>query len=151
MASAPASVQVDRRASRRVRRSHPAVRRTTIEAADPRQRGALADPAAAVRRLAAEVAALCGLPIPSGEPRLLRGHVGAGYGAPTDDCRTAIRLVARTAGPLLDPVYSGKAFAGLMGLEPAGLDARTIVFLATGGAPALSLSRYEEWLADPAC
>lgn len=113
--------------------------------------GALADPASAVRRLAPEVAALRGLPIPSGQPRLLRGHVGAGYGAPTDDCRTAIRLVARTAGLLLDPVYSGKAFAGLMGLEPAGLEARAIVFLATGGAPALFLSRYEGWLADPAC
>jgi D-cysteine desulfhydrase len=111
--------------------------------------GALADPAAAVRGLTLEVAALLGLPIPSGEPRLLHDQVGGGYGAPTPEAREAIRLVARTEGLLLDPVYSGKAFAGLMSLSPASLQAKAIVFLATGGTPALFTSRYEEWLTDP--
>jgi D-cysteine desulfhydrase family pyridoxal phosphate-dependent enzyme len=109
--------------------------------------GAIADPLSTVRRLSIEVAALVGLPSPEGDPRLLRDQVGIGYGAPTAACREAIRLAARSEGVLLDPVYSGKAFAGLMTLLPAGVSARTIVFLATGGAPALFTSRYETWLA----
>jgi L-cysteate sulfo-lyase len=116
--------------------------------------GALADPAAVVRRLAIEVAALAGLPIPAGEPQLVRDQVGDGYGAPTGACRRAIRLAARSEGLLLDPVYSGKALAGLAAMAapgspaPTRLDARAVVFLATGGVPALFASRYEGWLAD---
>jgi 1-aminocyclopropane-1-carboxylate deaminase/D-cysteine desulfhydrase-like pyridoxal-dependent ACC family enzyme len=92
-----------------------------------------------------------------GEPWLVRDQVGAGYGAPTDACREAILLVARTEGLLLDPVYSGKAMAGLMALtrgggarqgDPALGDATAIVFLASGGVPALFASRYEGWLAS---
>jgi D-cysteine desulfhydrase len=108
--------------------------------------GALADPAATVRRLTLEIAALAGLPPPSGEPRLVRDQVGAGYGATTDACRDAIRLAARSEGLLLDPVYSGKALAGLAALPPADIDARAVVFLATGGVPALFDSRFEGWL-----
>ena len=37
---------------------------------------------------------------------------------------------------------------GLMSLELASLEARAIVFLATGGAPALFTSRYEDWLVE---
>jgi len=110
--------------------------------------GAIADPASTVRRLTGEVAALAGLPAPIGDPRLLRDQVGAGYGAPTAACREAIRLVARSEGVLLDPVYSGKAFAGLMSLLDAGVESRAVVFLATGGAPALFTSRYETWLTE---
>ena len=108
--------------------------------------GALADVAPVVRALALDVAALTGLPLIAGEPRLLRDQVGSGYGAPTDGARQAIRVAARSEGLLLDPVYSGKAFAGLMSLDPAVLRARAIVFLATGGMPALFTSRYEAWL-----
>jgi len=117
--------------------------------------GALADPAAVVRRLALEVADLVGLPAPVGEPWIIRDQVGDGYGAPTDACREAIRLTARTEGLLLDPVYSGKAMAGLIGVlraspgesaERSRLDAKAVVFLASGGIPALFASRYEEWL-----
>jgi len=108
--------------------------------------GALADVAATVRPLTKEVAAFAGLPIPSDEPRLLRDQVGAGYGAPTAACREAILLAASSEGLLLDPVYSGKAMAGLKSLDPAGISAKSIVFLATGGAPALFTSRYEDWL-----
>jgi len=109
--------------------------------------GALADVASVVRALALEVAALVGLPHPSGEPRLVREQVGAGYGAPTAACLDAIRLAARCEGLLLDPVYSGKAMAGLVGLARAGLPAKAIVFLATGGVPALFTTRYGDWLA----
>ena len=63
----------------------------------------------------------------------------------------AIRLAARTEGLLLDPVYSGKAMAGLMAMPLSELQVTAVVFLATGGVPALFETRYEDWLAgDPA-
>jgi len=108
--------------------------------------GALAHVASVVRGLTVEVAALVGLPRPAGEPRLVSDQVGAGYGAPTAACLDAIRLAARSEGLLLDPVYSGKAMAGLVELARAGLRAKAIVFLATGGVPALFTARYEDWL-----
>lgn len=108
--------------------------------------GALPDVASVVRALTVETAAVAGLPVPSGDPRLLRDQVGDGYGAPTAEAREAIRIAARSEGLLLDPVYSGKALAGLMSLDPAATDARAIVFLATGGIPALFTSRYAPWL-----
>ena len=110
--------------------------------------GAISDPISTVRRLTADVAALVGLPAPKGDPWLVRDQIGVGYGAPTAACRHAIRLAARSEGLLLDPVYSGKAFAGLMSLLISGVTAKVIVFLATGGAPALFISRYETWLAE---
>lgn len=108
--------------------------------------GAVADPVATVRRLTLEVAKLRGLPAPIGEPRIARDQIGDGYGAATRACLDAIRLAGRTEGLVLDPVYSGKAMAGLMALPPSELQARAVVFLATGGVPALFESRYEEWL-----
>ena len=64
---------------------------------------------------------------------------GPGYGIPTDAMREAVQLMARTEGLLLDPVYSGKAFAGLLaqvrsGQVPAGSQ---VLFVMTGGAPGL--------------
>jgi D-cysteine desulfhydrase len=109
--------------------------------------GAIADPLSTVRRLTGDVAALVGRTLPTDEPRLVRDQIGSGYGAPTDACREAIRVTARSEGLLLDPVYSGKAMAGLMSLDLAALSEKAIVFLATGGAPALFTSRYEDWLA----
>ena len=65
--------------------------------------------------------------------------VGGGYGHPDNRTWEAIRLLARSEGILLDPVYSGKAMAGLLahvreGVVPAR---STVVFLHTGGSPAL--------------
>ena len=77
---------------------------------------------------------------------MVHDQIGNGYGAPTPACLSAILLAARTEGLLLDPVYSGKAMAGLMALPPSELEARAVVFLATGGVPALFGSRYEAWL-----
>jgi D-cysteine desulfhydrase family pyridoxal phosphate-dependent enzyme len=113
--------------------------------------GAFADAPSLVRQLTVEVAALKSLPIPTDEPQVLREQIGDGYGAPTAACREAIRLAARSEGLLLDPVYSGKALAGLMSVKLASVEAKAIVFLATGGTPALFTSRYEDWLAgaDP--
>ncbi len=108
--------------------------------------GALADPATVVRRLTIEVAEHLSLPVPTGEPRISHDQIGDGYGAMTNACLSAIRSAARTEGLLLDPVYSGKAMAGLIALPQFELRSNVIVFLATGGVPALFESRYEAWL-----
>jgi L-cysteate sulfo-lyase len=66
-------------------------------------------------------------------------YVGEGYGIPTEGTLAAIRLAAETEGLLLDPVYSGKAMAGLIDLCRRGFFTReqNVVFLHTGGAAAL--------------
>jgi len=66
-------------------------------------------------------------------------YIGEGYGIPTEECIDAIRLVAQTEGIFLDPVYTGKAMAGLIDLIKKGRFKRTdtIVFIHTGGIPAL--------------
>ena len=66
-------------------------------------------------------------------------YVGDGYGIPTDSMNDAILLLARTEGLLFDPVYSGKALAGMLDLVRRGefSDAQNIVFLHTGGSVAL--------------
>ena len=66
-------------------------------------------------------------------------YAGEGYGIPTPEMVEAVRLVAQTEGIVLDPVYSGKAMAGLMDLVRQGrFDRETrILFLHTGGTPAL--------------
>ncbi len=64
---------------------------------------------------------------------------GGTYGAPTPACIDAIRLAARTEGLILDPVYTGKAMAGLVDLVRRGRwrVGQTVVFWHTGGQPAL--------------
>jgi L-cysteate sulfo-lyase len=66
-------------------------------------------------------------------------YVGEGYGIPTKECIDAIRLVAQTEGIFLDPVYTGKAMAGLIDLVNKRYfkSEDTIVFIHTGGIPAL--------------
>lgn len=67
------------------------------------------------------------------------GFVGEAYGKRTPGCLEAIRLLAATEGVLLDPVYSGKAMAGLIAHVRDGRFSpeESVVFLHTGGAPAL--------------
>lgn len=75
-----------------------------------------------------------------GEIPLLEGiYATPKYGVPSPGCRDAIQRLARTEGILLDPVYTGKAFAGLLDLvekERLGSN-EPIIFLHTGGLPAL--------------
>ena len=71
---------------------------------------------------------------------LLEGTYSAPkYGVPSPACWDAIRKLARTEGILLDPVYTGKAFAGLLDLAEKGRlgTNEPIIFLHTGGLPAL--------------
>lgn len=86
---------------------------------------------------------------PIGEVRIDHGRIGDGYGAPTDACLEALALAARLEGIVLDPVYSGKAMAALIGgVREGTIDAggEQVVFLHTGGMPALFSSRYSSWL-----
>ena len=65
-------------------------------------------------------------------------YVGDGYGVPTKSMNEAVLMLARTEGLLFDPVYSGKALAGMIDLVRRGdLGDGNIVFLHTGGAAAL--------------
>ncbi|MCF0254496.1 MAG: D-cysteine desulfhydrase family protein [Duodenibacillus sp.] len=70
---------------------------------------------------------------------VLRGYVGEGYEIPYKAANDDIRLLARTEGLFADPVYSGKAFHGLMDAIRTGRVERgsTVVFVHTGGATAL--------------
>jgi len=66
-------------------------------------------------------------------------YVGEGYGKLTPEAVEAIKLVARTEGILLDPVYSGKAMAALIDrIHRKAIESdETVLFLHTGGVPAL--------------
>jgi len=68
----------------------------------------------------------------------------AGYGVLTDAEREAISLFARTEGLLLDPVYTGRAAAGLIDLIRIGFFKKddTVLFWHTGGSPALFAEKY---------
>jgi D-cysteine desulfhydrase len=94
-----------------------------------------------VHRLAQETAAFLGLR--DGVPReaitCLGDWVGPGYSLPTREMVEAVRMVARLEGILLDPVYTGKAMAGLIGLVRQGRfrKGEHVLFLHTGGSPAL--------------
>jgi len=102
-----------------------------------------------VPQKAAETARSAGLSEPVGKIQIDHDHYGDGYGVPTDECRAALDLAARLEGLVLDPVYSGKAMAGLIAARKDGRIERNtnVVFLHTGGMPALFASTYAEWIA----
>ena len=66
-------------------------------------------------------------------------YVGPGYSLPSDEMVEAVQLLARTEGILLDPVYTGKVMAGLIGMIREGKFKKedNVLFLHTGGSPAL--------------
>jgi L-cysteate sulfo-lyase len=66
-------------------------------------------------------------------------YVGDGYGLPTDSMVEAVKMLASYEGILLDPVYSGKGFAGLIDLIRKGhfKQGENVVFLHTGGSVSL--------------
>jgi D-cysteine desulfhydrase family pyridoxal phosphate-dependent enzyme len=68
----------------------------------------------------------------------------AGYGVLTDAEREAVRLFAKHEGLLLDPVYTGRAAAGMIELIRSGFFKKdeTVLFWHTGGQPALFAEKY---------
>jgi 1-aminocyclopropane-1-carboxylate deaminase/D-cysteine desulfhydrase-like pyridoxal-dependent ACC family enzyme len=97
---------------------------------------------ASVGRLAGEVCTYLGRPIefaPARVPLVEKTYVGRRYGRPTEAGLGALRMLAQREGVFLDPVYTAKAFAGLLdllgrGAIPAG---EPVIFVHTGGLPAL--------------
>ncbi|CAN5158746.1 D-cysteine desulfhydrase [soil metagenome] len=65
------------------------------------------------------------------------GWIGPGYGVPSPEGDEAARLVARTEGVFLDPVFGAKAMAALIAVAHAGQVDGPVVFLVSGGAPTL--------------
>ena len=70
-------------------------------------------------------------------------YIGSGYGEPTEGMVEATKLLAKKEAILLDPVYTGKGFAGLIGLIRKKKFSKNdnVLFIHTGGA--VSLSAYE--------
>ena len=66
-------------------------------------------------------------------------YVGPGYAITTEGMIEATKLLARTEGILVDPVYTGKAFEGYLDRIKKGDFAgkEAVVFLQTGGSPAI--------------
>jgi D-cysteine desulfhydrase len=80
-----------------------------------------------------------GRDIPAAAFSVEDGYVGPGYSLPTPEMTEAIQTFARLEGILLDPVYTGKTAAGLIGLVQQGRFApdSNVLFIHTGGSPAL--------------
>jgi L-cysteate sulfo-lyase len=105
----------------------------------------------AVHALVRRTADKLGVPaVPASKVLVNDEYVGEGYGVPAPSTFEAIMLASRFEGLLLDPVYSGKGFAGLVGLVRAGFfqNDDNVVFLHTGGASALFA--YQEVLTKQA-
>jgi len=96
-------------------------------------------------RLTAEAAELLAIPAPELEIRWLDGYVGDDYGVPTAASSRALDLAARTEGLILDPIYTAKSLAGLIGeVEAGSVDATdSVVYVHTGGIPALFVTHPE--------
>jgi len=98
-------------------------------------------PPSGIASMAQDAAEMLGLEtrITERDVTLLTDYVGEGYGIPTSESMAAVHDVARREGIILDPIYSGKGFAGLVDLFQANVIPRgeTVVFVHTGGTPAV--------------
>jgi L-cysteate sulfo-lyase len=100
-----------------------------------------------VAKLASETSGRLGARIEFSEDEALvnADYAAPGYGVLTAAERAAIQLFARYEGLLLDPVYTGRAAAGLMDLIRKGFFKKeeTVLFWHTGGQPALFAEKYQ--------
>jgi D-cysteine desulfhydrase len=98
--------------------------------------GAIADPTRTVSELAS---GLSGVRCPPEALRLRLDQVGDGYSALTEPTMAALTLAARTEGIVLDPVYTGRALAGLIAAVRDGdiIPGQHTIFLHSGGLPGL--------------
>ena len=89
--------------------------------------------------LAAQASDLLGCPVPDPAALTVESHVGPGYAVSAPEDSPRIRELAQTEGILLDPVYTGKAWSGMLDLLEQGAfdDRGDLVFFHTGGAAAL--------------
>lgn len=105
-----------------------------------------------VAQLAADAADLLGEPQPFSPAEILvnAGYLGGGYGVIGAAEVEAVRMFARLEGVLLDPVYTGRAAAGLIDLIRSGFfkPGERVLFWHTGGTPALFAPLYREPLVE---
>ena len=98
-------------------------------------------------KMANEISSLLGLNLTfkKSDVIVFDRFVKEGYGVLNREVLEALRLVAQTEGIILDPVYTGKAMAGLISLIREGYFSKndTVVFIHTGGTPALFPYRKE--------
>ncbi|HEY7013384.1 MAG TPA: pyridoxal-phosphate dependent enzyme [Streptosporangiaceae bacterium] len=90
-----------------------------------------------VSELAAGAAALAGFGGDLGEPVVLGGWAGPGYGVPSAAGQAAARLVAVTEGVFLDPTFGAKTMAALIATCRSGQVSGPQLFLVSGGGPTL--------------
>jgi D-cysteine desulfhydrase/L-cysteate sulfo-lyase len=102
--------------------------------------------------IANETAASLGLDLQISEDEVVNfsDFVGRGYGIPSEAGTEAVRLFARQEGVILDPIYTGKAAAGMIAHLREGRFARddAVVFVHTGGTPA-NFTWSELWIGEP--
>jgi D-cysteine desulfhydrase len=105
-----------------------------------------------VSKLASEASARLGSRIDFQDADVLAkaDYCKAGYGIVTAAEKEAIGLFARTEGLLLDPVYTGRAAAGMIDLVRRGFfeKSETVLFWHTGGQPALFADRYADLMGE---
>ena len=84
--------------------------------------------------------------VPDDDIIIFDNYIGDGYGRPSEVGVAAIRTLAENEGILLDPIYTGKGMSGMLDLLAQNRleNARDVVFLHTGGAPAIH--PYAEFL-----
>lgn len=104
---------------------------------------------ASIARLAGGLCAALGRPLsfgPAEVPMIEGRYVGPGYALPTAAARQAIETVAGAEAIILDPIYTGKAMAGLLDLIVGGRFAtgERVVFFHTGGEPGLWAGQWME-------
>jgi 1-aminocyclopropane-1-carboxylate deaminase/D-cysteine desulfhydrase-like pyridoxal-dependent ACC family enzyme len=102
---------------------------------------AVAAPAAELRPkiagLLVGLAPLAGVSVPAAAIVLDDDQLGAAYGRPTEAAKEATRILARTEGILVDPIYTAKALAGLVARVRDGRLRGPVVFWHAGGLPGL--------------
>ncbi len=105
-----------------------------------------------VAELATETAKFIGEPwtFSAGEILVNDAYTGGGYAVMGEPEIEAIRLFAKKEALILDPVYTGRAAAGLIDLIRKGFfdPTETVLFWHTGGGPALFASKYQDRLLD---
>lgn len=104
-----------------------------------------------VTAMARETAELAGLTQPTGTCTIEHGVLGEGYAKVTDSGLEAIRMAARCEGIVCDPIYTGKALAGLIAARRSDTitaSTRTL-FWHTGGMPGLFAEAFRSTFAVP--
>ena len=90
-----------------------------------------------------------GSPVKDADIELVDDFLAPGYGLANDATVDAIATAARSEGLILDPVYSGKPMAGMLRRGREATPETSILFLHTGGTPAV-FAYGPELLAAPA-